>query len=69
MSKGLAGIAVPSSSTEEGERAPSSSESLTQLTFVCLIEARDVVGAVDPDSSGTSTKLRPGYSPSSGWGR
>jgi hypothetical protein len=68
MSRGLAGIAAPSSSPKEGERVPSSSESLTRSTFACLVEARDVVGAADPNSSGTLTKLRPGYSPSLGWG-
>jgi hypothetical protein len=66
-SRGLAGIAAPSSSPEEGERVSSFSESSTRSMFACLVEARDVVGAEDPDSSGTSMKSRPGYSPSSGW--
>jgi hypothetical protein len=71
LARGLAGIAASSSSPEEGERAPSSSESSarsTSLTFARFVEARDVVGAVDADSSGASKNSRPGYSPSSGWG-
>jgi hypothetical protein len=67
-SRGLAGIIAPSSLPDKGERASRSSESSTRSTFACLVKARDVVGAADPDSSRTSTKSRPGYSPSSGWG-
>jgi hypothetical protein len=71
LSKGLAGITASLSPTEEGERAPSSSESSTRstsLTFARFVEARDIMGATDADSSGASTNSRPGYSPSSGWG-
>jgi hypothetical protein len=52
LSRGLAGMAALSSSPEEGEWAPSSSESSTRstsLTFACFVEARDVVGAADAD--------------------
>jgi hypothetical protein len=71
LSRGLARIAAPSSSPEEGEWAPSSSESLTRstsATFVHFVKSRDVVGAADADSFGASTKSRLGYSPSLGWG-
>jgi hypothetical protein len=71
LSRGLVGMAVSSSLPEEGERAPSSSESSTRstsLTFACFVEARDVVGTADADSSGVSMNSRLGYSPSSGWG-
>jgi hypothetical protein len=71
LSRGLVGIAALSSSPKEEEWTPSSSESSTRSTsptFARFIEARDVVGAADADSSGASTNSRPGYSPSSGWG-
>jgi hypothetical protein len=71
LSRGLAGMAESSSSPEEGERAPSSSNSSTlsaSPTFARFAEARDVVGTADADSDGASTNSRLGYSPSSGWG-
>jgi hypothetical protein len=37
-------------------------------TFFFFADARDGDGAAEVDSSGTSVKSFPGYSPSSGWG-
>jgi hypothetical protein len=71
LSRGLARMAASSSPLEEGERAPNSSESSTRSTsptFACFVEACDVVGAADANSSGVSMNSHPGYSPSLGWG-
>jgi hypothetical protein len=50
----------------------SSSESSTQSMSsmsACFTKVRDIVGAANTDSSGASLNSRPGYLPSSGWGR
>jgi hypothetical protein len=71
LSRGLARMVALSSSPEEGEWAPGSSESSTRsapVIFLRFVEACDIVGAADADSSRVSTNSRPGYSPPSGWG-
>jgi hypothetical protein len=69
--RGAAGIALSSSSPEEKWVSPRSSESsmmLASTAFFFVGGARDGDGAAEVDSSGTSIKSRPGYSPTSGWG-
>jgi hypothetical protein len=66
-----AGIALSSSSPEEKWVSPRSSESSTMSASTILFfvaGAHDGDGAAEVDSSGTSMKSRPGYSPTSGWG-
>jgi hypothetical protein len=69
--RGAEGIALSSSLPEEKWVSPRSSESSTMLAstaFFFIGGARDGDGAAEVDSSGTSMKWRPGYSPTSGWG-
>jgi hypothetical protein len=66
--KGATGIALSSSSLEEKWVSSISSESATISVTRCLFEARGGDGAAEVDPSGTSVKLRLGYSLISGWG-
>jgi hypothetical protein len=66
--KGEVGIALSLSSPEVKRVSSKSSESLTTSVVRCLFGALDGDGAAEVDSSGTSVKSRPGYSPISGWG-
>jgi hypothetical protein len=66
--KGVAGIALSSSSPEEKWVSSISSESATISATRCLFGARGGDGAAEVDPSGTSVKLHPEYSPISGWG-
>jgi hypothetical protein len=66
--KGEAGIALLPSSPEVKRVSSKSSESSTTSVIRCLFGALDGDGAAEVDPSGTSVKLRPGYSPISGWG-
>jgi hypothetical protein len=40
----------------------------TSSTFTCFVEACDIVGTTDADSSRVSKNSRPGYLPYSSWG-
>jgi hypothetical protein len=71
LSRGLAGIMLSSSSPEEKWVSPRSSKSsmmLVSTTYFFFANAHDGEGATEVNSSRTSVKSRPGYSPSSGWG-
>jgi hypothetical protein len=66
--KGEAGIALLPSSPEVKWVSSKSSESSTTSVIRCLFGALDGDGAAEVGPSGTSVKLRPGYSPILGWG-
>jgi hypothetical protein len=69
LARGFAGMARSSSSLEEKSWQSKSSESSTlsiSTTFLRFVEACDVVGAMEVDSSGASVKSRPGNLPPSG---
>jgi hypothetical protein len=66
--KGEAGIPLLSSSPEEKRVSSRSSESWTTSATRCLFGTLGGDGAAEVDPSNASVKLRPGYSPISGWG-
>jgi hypothetical protein len=66
--KGIAGITLSSSSPEVRWASPRSFESSTTSAISCFFGALGGDGAAEVDPSGTLVKLRPGYSPISGWG-
>jgi hypothetical protein len=66
--KGAAGIVLSLSSSEEKWVSLISSESAITSTTHCFFGARGGDGTAEVDPSGTSVKLRLGYSPISGWG-
>jgi hypothetical protein len=66
--KGIAGIALSSSSPEVRWASSRSSESSTTSAISHFFGALGGDGAAEVDPSGTSVKSRPRYSPISGWG-
>jgi hypothetical protein len=67
--KGEVGIALLPSLPKVKWVSSKSSESSTMSVIRCLFGTLEGDGTVEVDPSGTSVKLRPGYSPISGWGR